>query len=75
MARCRRSGSPNGGDCDVRRGVETAIQCGRYLLVLSIRKQQVLGSNPSVGSSDLNSEASREAGFLRAGERREDLGG
>ena len=31
---------------------------------LTVRKQQVLGSNPSVGSSDLNSEASHEAGFL-----------
>jgi hypothetical protein len=33
-------------------------------LDLVIRKQQVLGSNPSVGSSDLTSEAGREAGFL-----------
>jgi hypothetical protein len=33
-------------------------------LDLVIRKQQVLGSNPSVGSSDLNVKPGHWAGFL-----------
>jgi len=36
----------------------------RIPAIPEFRKLQVLGSNPSVGSGDLNEEAGRETGFL-----------